>query len=72
MKECILSPYHIIIIVAFLISQCLMGRIVKATYLVAIAEGAFRYVHGRLRTFAESIAFFRGIHPSHVFYLIAL
>jgi ABC-type uncharacterized transport system fused permease/ATPase subunit len=52
-------------IVAFGISQCMMGRIVKSTYLLAVAEGAFRYVHGRLRTFAESIAFFHGENKEH-------
>ncbi len=25
-----------------------------------VAEGAFRFVHGRVRTFAESIVFYRG------------
>jgi ABC-type uncharacterized transport system fused permease/ATPase subunit len=43
-----------------LIGQFLMSRVTKSTWTLQMKEGSYRYLHGRIRTFAESVAFFGG------------
>jgi len=54
---------YLVVIVS--ITTCLVGRVSAATYFMQIQEGAFRYVHGRLRTFCESIVFYAGEAKEH-------
>jgi ABC-type uncharacterized transport system fused permease/ATPase subunit len=47
-------------VVATLVGQFLLNRVAKTTFVLSMKEGAFRYLHGRIRTFSESVAFYRG------------
>jgi ABC-type uncharacterized transport system fused permease/ATPase subunit len=48
------------IVVVYLISIPLMGRVVPHVYSQEKAEGFFRYAQARVRTYVESIAFYDG------------
>lgn len=47
-------------VMGVILAQLLLPRIVRSTYLVQLREGSFRFFHGTVRTFAESIAFHAG------------
>lgn len=47
-------------LVSMCIGQFLMSRVTRSTFVLTMREGTFRYLHGRIRTFAESIAFYGG------------
>jgi ABC-type uncharacterized transport system fused permease/ATPase subunit len=48
------------VLLCALVMQCLVQPIARATANVQEHEGSFRYAHGRLRVYTESIAFMRG------------
>jgi ABC-type uncharacterized transport system fused permease/ATPase subunit len=49
-----------VIIGSSLLLQCLLNRVTRSIFLLQMREGAFRYLHGRIRTYCESIAFYNG------------
>jgi ABC-type uncharacterized transport system fused permease/ATPase subunit len=51
---------HFLYIVTSVVIQFLMNRISLTMFVLAMKEGAFRYLHGRIRTFCESVAFYHG------------
>jgi ABC-type uncharacterized transport system fused permease/ATPase subunit len=51
---------HFLSLVTSVVTQFLMNRISLTMFVLAMKEGAFRYLHGRIRTFCESVAFYRG------------
>ena len=58
----IFSVYTVFI--AFL-SLAFMRKVVKFTFRQQMYEGAFRYVHTRVKEYAESIVFYNGVDAEH-------
>jgi ABC-type uncharacterized transport system fused permease/ATPase subunit len=46
--------------VAALLTGSMLSRVARLSYNLERAEGKFRMAHARIRTYVESIAFFRG------------
>ena len=47
-------------IVVFILSMIFFPKVVQLTFKQQMLEGAFRFVHTRVREFAESIVFYKG------------
>jgi ABC-type uncharacterized transport system fused permease/ATPase subunit len=47
-------------VIGLLLTQLLMGPVVKAVFHLSQREGTFRFFHGRLRAFCECVTFYGG------------